>query len=65
MKTKVNILGSWVSRVSMLLDSDAEWPVFDLFDMQNNFAVYKTCMFSTCAHEFFNTSLSRKYDNDI
>jgi len=25
----------------------------DLFDMQNDFAVYKETAFATCAHEFF------------
>lgn len=51
--------------VSLLMDSDADWLVFDLDDMQSDFAIYKECMISTCAHEFFNTALARKYRNEI
>lgn len=37
----------------------------DLFDMQNDFAIYKETAFATCAHEYFQTSCSRKYKEDL
>ena len=33
--------------------------------MQNDFAIYREGMFSTCAHEFFNTALAKKYQDRI
>ena len=35
------------------------------YDFQNDFGVCKETTFSTCAHEFFQTGLYRKYQNDV
>lgn len=53
------------STVHMLLESDADWLVMDLFDMQNDFAIYKETAFATCAHEYFQTKCFNKYKEDI
>lgn len=49
----------------LLLESDAEYVVMDLYDMQTDFAILHNTMFSTCAHEFFNTQLFKKYQNEV
>ncbi|MBQ7667774.1 MAG: hypothetical protein IJS47_00395 [Clostridia bacterium] len=66
-KTRLKSLKQCLTKdtVKMLLESDAEYLVMDLFDMQNDFAIYGKTMFSTCAHEFFNTALCKKYANGI
>lgn len=53
------------STVRLLLESDADYVVMDLYDMQADFAVLHNTMFSTCAHEFFNTKLFRKYQGQV
>lgn len=53
------------STVNLLLESDADWLVMDLFDMQNDFAVYKETAFATGAHEFFRTACFKKYEKNI
>jgi hypothetical protein len=49
----------------MLLESDAEWLVMDLFDMQNNFLIFREAVFATCAHEYLRTNSFNKNKNDI
>lgn len=51
--------------IELLLNSDAEWLIMDLYDMQADFATYNETAFSTCAHEFFQTGLYRKYADQI
>lgn len=51
--------------LNLLMNSDADYLVMDLFDFQNDFAIYKNTIFSTCSHEFFNTALYRKYQTSI
>ncbi|MBE5936751.1 MAG: hypothetical protein E7265_01835 [Lachnospiraceae bacterium] len=51
--------------VSMLFSPKADYIVIDLYDMQNDFGIFNGKIFSTCAHEFFQTELFRKYANDI
>lgn len=43
--------------MEFLLNSDAEYLIMDLYDMQNDFIIYKETSFATYAHEFFNTKL--------
>lgn len=66
-KQRIKTLKQGINKdtVSMLLNSDAEWLVVDLCDMQNDMVVYKKTMFSSCAHEFFNTQLYKKNSDDI
>lgn len=66
-KSRIRTLKQAINKdtVSLLLESDANWLVMDLFDMQNDFAVCNDTMFSTCAHEFFNTKLYKKYAKDV
>lgn len=51
--------------VKLLMESDAEYVVMDLYDMQTDFAAYKNTCFSTCAHEIYNTQLLEKYNNMV
>ena len=51
--------------IPMLMDSDAEYLVMDLYDFHNDFAFCGNTAFSTCAHEVFNTALYRKYQNYV
>jgi len=51
--------------LDMLFSPKADYIVMDLYDMQNDFAIYNGTTFSTCAHEFFQTELYRKYAKDI
>lgn len=43
----------------------ADYLIMDLFDFQNDFAIYKDTTFSTNAYEFMNTYLFRKYTDRI
>lgn len=51
--------------ISMLMNSDAEYLIMDLYDFQNNIAVYRDTSFSTCAHEFFQTKLYKENEKNI
>lgn len=66
-KTRLYSLQQCINKytINLLLESDADWLVMDLFDMQNDFAVYKETAFATCAHEFFNTTCFKKYEAGI
>lgn len=66
-KSRINSLHQCLNKstVKMLLESDADWLVMDLFDMQNNFAIFKETAFATCAHEYLRTASFDKYKNDI
>ena len=46
--------------VRMLMESDAEYLVMDLYDFHTDMMVYNGTMFSTCAHEFLNTHLYKE-----
>ena len=47
--------------INMLLESDAQWLVMDLYDMQIDFCMLGKGMFSPYNYEFFNTSLYERY----
>lgn len=49
----------------LILESDAEYLIMDLFDFQTNFAVLGTTAFDTNAYEFMNTVLFRKYQDSV
>ena len=49
----------------LLMESDADYVVMDLYDMQTDFAAYKQTCFSTCANEVFNTRLLGKYFDKV
>lgn len=51
--------------VKLLMESDADYVVIDLYDMQTDFAAYKTTCFSTCANEIYNTKLLGKYSGKV
>lgn len=51
--------------ITLLMESDAEFLVMDLYDMQTDFAAYQATCFSTCAYEIFNTGLLKKYAKDV
>lgn len=53
------------STMDLLLNSDADYVVMDLYDFQNDFGILNDTTFSTCAHEFFQTGLYRKYQKDV
>lgn len=53
------------STVNLLLASDAEYLIMDLYDFQNDFMVYGDTAFSTCAHEFLNTELFRRHKEQL
>ena len=61
-KTRIRSLKQCLNKetVDLLLNSQADWLIMDLFDMQTDFAVYQNTLFSTCAHEFLNTDLFKK-----
>ena len=58
-KTRLKALKQCLDKSTMdlLLASDAEYLVIDLYDFHNDFVLYKNTAFSTCAHEFMNTEL--------
>ena len=66
-KTRLRSLQQCLNKdtIQMLMESDAEWLIMDLFDMQTDFASCNDTIFSTCAHEFLNTGLCRKYQQNI
>lgn len=66
-KTRLRALRQCLNKdtIELLMESDADWLVMDLFDMQTDFAACNDTIFSTCAHEFLNTKLCRKYQNSI
>lgn len=51
--------------VDMLLNSDAQWLIMDLYDMHNNFFIFREGLFHPYEFEFFNTSLYQKYKDEI
>lgn len=51
--------------ISLLMDSDADYVVMDLFDMQTDVAIYKDTCFSTCADEIYRTKLLKKYSSMV
>ncbi|MBO5093611.1 MAG: hypothetical protein J6C33_04545 [Lachnospiraceae bacterium] len=51
--------------VKLIMESDAEYLIMDLFDFQTNFAVLGTTAFDTNAYEFMNTILFKKYQKNI
>lgn len=53
------------STMELLFNSNADYVVMDLYDFQNDFGIVKDTTFSTCAHEFFQTELYRKYQNEV
>ena len=66
-KTRLRSLQQCLNKdtIQMLMESDAEWLIMYLFDMQTDFASCNDTIFSTCAHEFLNTGLCRKYQQNI
>lgn len=66
-KTRLRALQQCLNKdtLPMLMESDAEWLVMDLFDMQTDFAICNDTMFSTCAHEFLNTKLCNMNEKHI
>ena len=61
-KTRIKALRQCLdkSTLKLLMESDADYLVMDLYDFQNDFVVYKDTAFSTCAHEFMNTELFKR-----
>ena len=51
--------------VNLLMESDADYLVMDLYDMQTSFATYKATCFSTCANEVLLTKLLQKHDGEV
>ena len=51
--------------INMLLESDAQWLVMDLYDMQIDFCMLGKGMFSPYNYEFFNTSLYERYKDQV
>lgn len=51
--------------VDLLLKSDAEYLIMDLYDFQTDKGVYQDTVFTTHAHEFFNTALFRQYAGKV
>jgi hypothetical protein len=49
--------------IKLLMESDAEYLVMDLYDMQTYFTIYGDTCFSNCAFEAHNTALIRNYIN--
>lgn len=61
-KSRIRALRQCLNKttVNMLMESDAEYLVMDLYDFHNDFLSYGDTAFSTCAHEFCNTELFTK-----
>ncbi len=53
------------STLRLLMESDADYLVMDLYDFQNDFVVFNDTAFSTCAHEFMNTELFKNNSHNI
>ena len=53
------------STMKLLMDSDADFLVIDLYDFHNDFILYKNTAFSTCAHEFMNTELFERNKEEM
>lgn len=51
--------------VQMLLQSDAEYLIIDLYDFHTDMVTYNHTVFSTCAHEFLNTHLFKAHVEKI
>lgn len=53
--SRINSLKQCLSKTTMnlLMNSEAEYIVMDLYDFQNDIAIYRDTAFATCAHEFF------------
>lgn len=66
-KSRINTVKQSLNKdtVPLIMESDAEYLVMDLFDFQTNFAILGTTAFDTNAYEFMNTVLFQKYQNNI
>ena len=53
------------SVVSLLLNGDSDYLILDFYDFQVSHAIFRNTGFSTCAFEFMNTSLYKKYKSEI
>lgn len=51
--------------VNMLMDSDAQWLIMDLFDMQIDFGICNDTIFAICGNEFLCTDIFFKYQNNV
>ena len=60
-KTRLRSMKQMLNKdtIKMLLESDAQYLVMDLYDFHNSFLVYKDTAFGTQAGEFSNTQLYR------
>lgn len=63
--SRLRALKSCLSKdcVNLLLNSEASYLVLDFYDFQNDMACCGNTVFSTCAHEFFNTRLFKNHRN--
>ena len=53
------------STVDLLLTSDADYLVMDLYDFDNSFIIYGNTAFGTQAGEFLGTELFKRYSSDM
>lgn len=66
-KSRYNSLKQCLNKktVELLLESDAEYLIIDLYDFHNDIAIYNNTAFSTCAHEFLNTNLYKRISDNV
>lgn len=66
-KSRINTVKQSLNKdtLRLIMESDAEYLIMDLFDFQTNFAILGTTAFDTNAYEFMNTVLFQKYQNQI
>lgn len=51
--------------VKLLHASDAEWLIVDFYDVQADVSIYGDTMFSSCAFEFYNTSVFKQRKPEV
>lgn len=51
--------------VKLLMESDADYLIIDFYDFHTDMGVFGNTLFSTCAHEFFNTALYQKHKDEV
>lgn len=51
--------------IELLMESDADYLMIDLYDFHTDMGVVGNAFFSTCAHEFFNTALYQKHKDEV
>lgn len=66
-KSRYNSLKQCLNKktVELLLESDAEYLIIDLYDFYTDKGICNNTIFSTCAHEFLNTHIYKSVSKQV